>query len=211
MKVGEKNIDHIVYAVPDLKQAMADLTTRLGVAPSFGGYHRDQGTKNALLNLGDGAYLEILAVDEGNTTVSAPRWMGVDVIDDFAITRWSVKGEDIIAEAAALRSFHPQMGQIYACQRQKSDGGLLQWQMTLPLAEPAIEVTPFVTDWKGGTIHPTDSLPAACQLLEIQLVHPKPRSLRSLLKKLDIDLTIEKGATASIKILVDSPQGKVWL
>ena len=42
-------IDHLVYAVPDLAAAVADIEERTGVAPVPGGAHVGRGTYNALL------------------------------------------------------------------------------------------------------------------------------------------------------------------
>ena len=45
-------IDHLVYAVPDLPAAVADLAERFGVEARAGGRHLGRGTHNALLALG---------------------------------------------------------------------------------------------------------------------------------------------------------------
>ena len=42
-------IDHLVYAVPDLQAAVADVTERFGVRAQSGGRHIGLGTHNALL------------------------------------------------------------------------------------------------------------------------------------------------------------------
>lgn len=44
-------IDHLVYAVPDLRAAVADVEERLGVRARDGGRHTGPGTYNALLAL----------------------------------------------------------------------------------------------------------------------------------------------------------------
>jgi hypothetical protein len=53
---------------------------KLGVKPVIGGRHLLHGTKNALINLGNQCYLEILAKDEENPTFKGTRWMGIDLI-----------------------------------------------------------------------------------------------------------------------------------
>ena len=68
-----RQIDHIVYTVLNLDTAIADFDRKLGVRPIFGGYHTVFGTKNALINLDNGIYLELLAADETNTDVQVPR------------------------------------------------------------------------------------------------------------------------------------------
>lgn len=54
-------IDHLLIAVEDLEKAM-DLYRRLGFQVLAGGEHLDAGTKNALVPLADGAYLELIGI-----------------------------------------------------------------------------------------------------------------------------------------------------
>jgi len=56
-------IDHIVLAVPNLEEGILWLEKKLGVRPAYGGQHLTEGTHNALLNLGNNCYLELLAID----------------------------------------------------------------------------------------------------------------------------------------------------
>eukprot|EP01041_Mallomonas_annulata_P036456 gene36456-59569_t len=56
-------IDHLVYATDDLERTVASLGELLGVTPTPGGQHLGKGTRNELVALGDGAYLEIVGPD----------------------------------------------------------------------------------------------------------------------------------------------------
>ena len=78
-----KQLDHIVYAVPDLGAAVEEFEARTGIRPVFGGYHKDRGTKNALVSLGHKVYLEFLAID-AESEVTPPRWMGIDLLKSRA-------------------------------------------------------------------------------------------------------------------------------
>ncbi|MEM1215647.1 MAG: VOC family protein [Bacteroidota bacterium] len=211
MQVGTHYVDHIVYAVPDLEAATKDLSERLGVRPTFGGYHRDQGTKNALLNVGEGCYLEVIAADVENETISSPRWMGVDLITTARITRWSLKSQDLIAEAATLRAYDAGMGVIHGGQRQTAAGDQLAWQMTLPLAAPVVEIAPFITAWGAASVHPTASLAQACHLRQIVFTHPTPERVAHLFRQLGVTNPVQKHSLASIRILLETSKGMVWL
>lgn len=206
-----RTIDHIVYAVFDLDRAIADFTQQLGIAPVFGGRHEGRGTKNALLNLGKGCYLEIIAIDEWNTSVAPPRWMGLDVLEQPQITRWCLKSEDLAKDQAILKAFDPKMGEQWNGQRLTASGERLAWEMLLPLPEPEVEVVPFMVDWSASAFHPTERLEEQCNYLELVLTHPQPRQLEELMDALAIDIQVTQGERTNIAIHVDTPNGRVVL
>ncbi|MEL6988136.1 MAG: VOC family protein, partial [Bacteroidota bacterium] len=74
-------LDHIVLNVPNLEEAIDDFFKLTGSKASFGGYHKNEGTKNALISLGPKMYLEFLAVDEDNKKIKGNRWMGIDLCE----------------------------------------------------------------------------------------------------------------------------------
>lgn len=208
---SKRKIDHIVYAVPDLEAAILEFEAMTGVRPTFGGYHQHKGTKNALVNIGDGAYLELITVDQENTTISAPRWMGVDLIQEAKVTRWSLKSDQLEQDSQALRSYHAKMGLIEGGQRNTAAGDLLSWMMIMPLAEPAVEIAPFVTSWGENSVHPTQNLSPVCPLLDIQFVHPEPVALADLWRQLGLNYPILAGTTPQIKVVLDCPKGNIEL
>src|SRR5690606_9108273 len=112
----------LAYAVPNLEKAVADLVKKLGVAPVMGGHHRSQGTHNALVHLGKGCYLEIIAPDPSNTDFSGQRWMGIDLVTSPKITRWAVKSNDLDRDAAYLATVDPRLGDLKGGSRKKPDG-----------------------------------------------------------------------------------------
>ncbi|NRB53376.1 MAG: VOC family protein [Saprospiraceae bacterium] len=206
-----RKIDHIVYAVPDLDQAIHDFQLKTGITPVFGGYHKNQGTKNALVNIGDGVYLELITIDHDNAAISSPRWMGVDLITEAQVTRWSLKSDQLEPDSDALKAFDEQMGVIEGGQRKTANGDLLSWMMILPLAEPAVEIAPFVTSWGADSIHPTQNLPEVYPLLDILFYHPDPDSLSTLWRQLGLSYPIHPAAVAQIKIILDCPNGRIEL
>ena len=175
-----RKIDHIVYATKDLDEGMSYIQWALGIKPQFGGYHADQGTKNAVLNFGNGCYLEIITVDHDNQNVNAPRWMGVDLLSSSKITRWALKSDDLARDSSILKNYNSEMGVLHGGQRAMSDGNLLTWEMTLPLPSPEVEIIPFMTDWQKSDFHPTDRLTQNCELVELIVSHPTPESVQPI-------------------------------
>lgn len=201
-----RTVDHIVYAVPNLEQACDELEKGLGIRPVFGGYHQTQGTKNALLNLGNGAYLELLAVDMENKVIPPPRWMGVDLIDKARITRWALKSQNLESDSTYLQSYNSELGKIQGGQRKTQDGSLLKWQLIMPTSTPMMDVLPFMVDWQESSHHPTDRLAEVCPLLEVKIAHPQAEKIQTIFEQLGVQLEVKKGAE-KIEIVLEGRKG----
>jgi hypothetical protein len=207
-----RSIDHLVYTVPNLEAAIDDLEAKLGIRPVFGGYHDTQGTKNALVNLDKGAYLEILAADDGNTAISPPRWMGVDCLTGARMTRWAIKSDDLLTDSKMLQAYDKAMGTIFGGSRQTASGGWLRWEMILPTAEPEVEIVPFMVDWRKSEIHPHDVLPnMGCSLVELYATHPEPATLQPLLAQLGVKIRVVDGAQVGLRMKIKCPNGIIEL
>ncbi|MFY0592792.1 VOC family protein [Roseivirga sp.] len=209
MIFGKRKLDHIVYVVKDLAEACDHFEALLGVRPVFGGYHPSQGTKNALISLGNDQYLELIAIDYDNKKIAAPRWMGIDLIQKAQVTRWAIKSDNLVADAAILQKANPQLGQIKEGKRQTSNGDLLEWKLLLPLAHPEVELLPFSIDWGQNNTHPTNSMDDNCELVELFGYHPKPESITPTLIEMGIDLKIFKAETIKLKAKINCPNGIV--
>ena len=193
-------IDHIVYIVPDFESALDDLEGKLGVRPQVGGRHLSRGTKNALLNLGNECYLEVLAADPENTTFLGERWMGVDLIKKPTISRWAIQSANIEHDCQVLKKYHPNLGEIAAGERKTQEGDILRWKMSLPLALPQIEIVPFLLDWSTSAYHPTKKLEEACKLLEIKFFHPQPEIVNPIFQQLNLPYIVGSSGNAKIEV-----------
>eukprot|EP01043_Picozoa_sp_COSAG02_P061520 COSAG02_NODE_8288_length_2631_cov_2.456951_4_plen_184_part_00 len=146
-------VDHLVYAVPGLlEDACADFARRTGVTPSPGGVHKGLGTHNALAALGNGAYLEILALDPGQPSPERT-WMAIDTVTEPCIVTWASKHEDLHAAAdeACKQGYDP--GNVKAFSRPDPDSGEeLRWELAYnhykqPL--PGSGLVPFLISCKS--------------------------------------------------------------
>jgi catechol 2,3-dioxygenase-like lactoylglutathione lyase family enzyme len=116
-------LDHLVIAVADLAQAMADYT-RLGFTVVAGGEHPGGATHNALVAFADGTYLELLAFLAPNPT---HRWWGRGPgLIDFALLPDDTAAVVTAAQAQGLALIGPSTGG-----RVRPDGVRLIWQTAL--------------------------------------------------------------------------------
>jgi len=152
-------IDHLVYCVHNLEEGINYFIDNYGIHPVIGGRHLNEGTKNAIINLGNKCYLEILAVDEENTKKAKNRWMGIDLLTSPKITRWAIKSTNLEEDKHALIRYNDQLGQVESGLRKRPNNTNLTWKLTKPLSHPEVEAVPFLVDWSGTDSYPTYGLP----------------------------------------------------
>lgn len=208
----KRKIDHIVYAVSNLDYAIKSFEKLTGITPIFGGYHTTEGTKNALINLQDGMYLEFIAIDTTNTNVTQSRWMGVDILTKNQVTRFAIKSNDLEKDSSILKTYNADMGKKKGGSRHTATGELLQWELVMPLAYPEVEIIPFALDWSTSEVHPHTMLPdMQCHLIDLQATHPTPEKITPILKQLNCDMQIEKKEFISLQLTLNTPKGIVTI
>ena len=68
MRTSQKaSLDHIIVAVPHLKEALENFKRQSGYLPMAGGRHENYKTHNALISFDQNSYLEFLAPDPEST------------------------------------------------------------------------------------------------------------------------------------------------
>jgi hypothetical protein len=201
-------IDHLVYAVPDLRAAVADVEERLGVRAMDGGRHPGLGTHNALLALAPATYLEIIAADPGQPQPSMARPFGIDGISHGGLAGWALACDDIDATVARARHNGYDPGEAIDGQRAGPTGTVLHWRMTP--GRTAGGLVPFLISW-GSTEHPARSAPRGVTLETFHLEHPDPPSVAPLLAALGADVEIRPAATAALVARLRGPDGSVVL
>lgn len=201
-------LDHLVLAAPDLAAAVAAFTERTGVQPAPGGSHQGLGTANHLVDLGNGAYLEIIGPDPAQPAPAQPRPFRIDELHAPRLITWAVRTDaldDLLAEARA-GGYDP--GDPLAMSRRSPSGQLLEWRLTAPRFDYGDGLVPFLIDW-GSTAHPTSrGLPRA-ELLELRATHPDPASVRPALAVLRADLHIDIADHVSLTARVRGTAGPV--
>jgi ketosteroid isomerase-like protein len=205
-----ESVDHLVYAAPDLDAAVAKLEAALGVRASPGGQHPGRGTRNALLLLGPTAYLEIIAPDPGQPKPDGPLWLDLDRLEGPRLATWAARTADPARVAAEAARLGVTLGPVHPDTRRRTDGVLLSWTYTDPRTLIADGIVPFFIDW-GQTPHPSRSAAAGVTLVGLRAEHPEPERVRGVLRLLEIDLPVDRGAAPALIATLETPRGRVEL
>ncbi|MEE8338088.1 MAG: VOC family protein [Dehalococcoidia bacterium] len=203
-------LDHLVYAAPDLDAAVDELERRLGVRAAPGGRHPARGTYNALLSLGDGAYLEIIAPDPQQPDPDASRSFAVDQLDAPLLRTWAAKAPDIEQRVARARAAGYDPGDPRAMSRERPDGVTLSWQLTASGLPAGGWLVPFLIDW-GDSPHPAGSAPEGVTVESLRAEHPQPETVRPLLDALEVELDVTTGPAPRLVARLNTPRGLVEL
>jgi hypothetical protein len=204
------DVDHLVYAAPDLSEAIGSVEHLLGCSVVPGGRHRDWGTRNALVSLGDATYLEIIGPDSESTIDGPPTLFGIDRLDEPRIVTWAAKGSNLSGIIASARRAGVDLGSVSGGRRALPDGSTLAWQLTDPFADRVGGVVPFFIDW-GASSHPARSLPPTCELLTLEVEHPDPERVLAAMAALDVALDVVAAPGIRITATIQTPRGVVTL
>ncbi len=164
------------------------------------------GTHNRLLRLGEGAYLELIAIDPEPRGRTDPRWFGLD--DPTTRTRLS-DGPRLVhwvasVDTTALPTLPFDVGPWEPFQR-----GNLSWQLTVRSdgALPADGVVPSLICWSGPA-HPAARLPDAGVVLEaLELEHPRAADVQRQLALLGLPYRCSPAAVPRLTAHLRTPGG----
>ena len=198
-------LDHLAVAAATLEAGQAAVEAALGVALRPGGQHARYGTHNALLGLGAGRYLEVIAPDPAAPPPEVPRWFGLDHVGGPPrLANWIVRVEDVEAARAAL-PVDP--GPIVEMAR-----GALRWRITVPEdgSLPLGGGCPTLITWDAGGPPPGETLPVSgVGLVRLVVRHPQGAALAAAFGPVE-GVEIGTGDFA-LKAVFTTPRGEVAL
>lgn len=203
------DVDHIIYAVPDLEAAIEAIERRLWVRAVLGGKHPGAGTHNALLSLGEGAYLEILAPDPEQDTVAGPLRRALDFSRPHIAT-WAANSPDIEARAARAAAARLTIGPVVRASRALPDGDTLRWSFTFPPPPEGDGLVPFLIAWEPGP-HPSETSPRGCRLASLRGEHPEPERIGAMLEAIGAEMVVSRGDKPALIATIEGPSGTVEL
>jgi len=203
-------LDHIVYAVPDVAKAVADLEQRLGVRAASGGKHFGIGTHNALLSLSDSAYLEIIGPDPDQPPPTMPRPFGIDTLTPPRLFTWLAKANHLEKQLERARALGYNLGTITPMSRDLPDGTRIEWRLAIPPQPLGDWLVPTLIEWHTDR-HPAKTSPRGCTLVELYGEHPRPETVRPILDAIEVSLDLRQGPVPSLTAILDTPKGRVTL
>jgi len=181
----QTNLDHIVIGAANLEQGVAYVQEKLGIDIPKGGEHPLMGTHNHVMQLGNDAFLEVIAINPAATAPQRPRWFGLDdpsvqhsIATEPRLLTWVVNTTDLIALQSRLAFA---LGVVTPLSR-----GDLNWLFAVPDDGRLLAggLVPHVMQWKTSE-HPSRNMADLnCRLSKLTIHHPYAHWLTSILADL---------------------------
>ncbi len=207
--VPSARFDHLVVGIRSLAEGTAQFIRLTGVAPANGGAHPGRGTENALVSLGPGEYLEIIAPQ------MAARLSASDAklreLDRLTIVAWAIAVDNIdtlreTLKAAGFATPLPQSGA-----RITPSGERLAWEV-VKLSDAKIAGAPFFIEWSESATHPSATSPPGCVRERFRIQTPASDRLSALLEAVGVSgVTVTHGAHAIEAVVVSGARRAIFM
>src|SRR5256884_1910239 len=201
-------LDHIILGCKDLDRGIDLIEENTGVRPAIGGVHPGRGTRNALLSLGERSYLEIIAPDPAQQKIV--HFPQIRQMTDPRLIGWAVHPPDIAAVAKQLSENKIAFTGPDDGSRKRPDGRVLNWK-TINLADDRGGLLPFFIEWSVDSVHPSKDTSAHCELDYFEILSADPEELSSTLKRIGLDLPVQRSDKARLHALISGPKGDAKL
>ncbi len=209
-------LDHLVIGARTLDEGVDWIDDRLGVDIPRGGRHPQMGTHNCVMQIGNGAYLEVIAVDPAGESPARPRWFDMDnpwvaaaLAQGPRLLTWvaRVPAPGMLAHLADRATW----GEPRAMRRDH-----LRWLITVPDDGrlPGGGLLPTLIEWQCEPPAASMANPG-CTLRRLTLFHRSPNWLRDRLEDIGARALAEveyaDSAHARVEATLDTPAGRVVL
>lgn len=204
-------LDHLTIIAPSLAEGLRHVRECLGIELTFGRQHPHMGTHNRLLDLGDSAYLEVIAVDPDAPAPAHPRWFG---LSDAAAARqawdegrrlrgWVARTSRIDAHVARHRGVYGDSHEFGSANGSYCfaipPGGVL----------PMDGLAPSLIDRRGKSPFMPPETDKGCRLAAFRLLHPDPSAVAQLYQSLRLQGAPEVAYGDTIRYVaeIETPAG----
>ena len=216
MRVSSQ-MDHLVVAASNLEEGADYLREVLGVDVPMGGRHEMMGTWNRVMSLGDGVYLELIAINPEMDPPDQPRWFGLDdphvrasLTAGPRLLTWAVNTDDL--DSLVASSLVP-LGNIREAQRDD-----LRWKVAISEdgRMPASGLLPLCIQWMVE-FHPSAKMAdLGISFKELRLLHNRPQWMEAALESVGNPKNVKIKAipdneTNRLELVLNTPNGEVIL
>ena len=208
--MADGELDHLVYATPDVDATVADLEVKLGVRAAIGGRHIGRGTRNALIALSEFSYLEIIGPDSAQRDVPRPLWFGVDTLAAPRLVAWAIQLGDVERVMGDSARSGVILGKLAHGSRETADGGTIRWRLTEPSAMVDDGLVPFLIDW-GRSRHPAATAPRGVSLRSMRGEHPEPDRVMRDVSAVSAKLLVVRAPRPALVAVLAGKRGEVEL
>ena len=205
-------LDHLLFGVPDLSEGMALVHSRLGMAPVLGGKHPGVGTHNALLSLGSGTYLEIIAPDPSQNVPDQDLPYGLAGLKAPKLITWAVCPANWKNHSRQIKLWGVET-RLREGFRASPDGKQFRWrsiQLVPPVKVEGHDLTglmPFAIEWQSAQ-HPAASAPGKLQLESLALMLPHPHVLSKVVNELELPCKVDCAPEARMAARIQVEPGR---
>ena len=211
------SLDHIVIAADNLQQGADYVHKTLGVAIPVGGKHQSMATHNLVMQLGNDAYLEVVAIDPEGQTPRHPRWFGLDTPHMRAAVKQQPRLITWVINTTDLASLANQAGFDIGTPTKLSRDNL-SWEFALPDDGRLLGagMLPYCIRWHSSP-HPAQGMvDKGCLLQELTIHHNRPHWLSDRLDAIEAGHLIHieplpDNETAYLSATIDTPNGSIIL
>ena len=208
--MSDLRVDHIIYAVDDLKTAAAWFRDEFGFGSVAGGRHPGWGTANRIVPLGH-EYIELVAVIDREQAATSDFGRAVlkAVASGQRLAGWAVATDDLQGIASHLNL------EVTRGSRTRPDGSTLCWQLAGVAQAFSTGALPFFIQWEappelhpGAAVAEHDVTPREITWIEIAA---QENTLNAWLGDCDLPLRITEGPPTLSAIAISTATGELVL
>ena len=211
------SLDHIVIAADSLQQGSDYVQQTFGVEISAGGKHQSMATHNLVMQLGNDAYLEVIAIDSDGQIPRHPRWFGLDTPLMRAAIREQPRLITWVMNTSDIQSLANQADFDIGIPTKLSRDNL-SWEFALPDDGRLLGngMLPYCIQWHSSP-HPSQKMvDHGCLLQALTIHHNRPRWLNDRLDAIGADHLVyieplPDNETSYLSATIDTPNGTVEL
>ncbi len=206
-------IDHVIWAVPDLDRGVEVFRELSGVDPIIGGVHPGRGTRNSLVSAGEKMYLEIIAPDpeqmpfdpEANPVQAFAHV--ISNMPDPEVDMFAFSATDLDAITARGRELGLDVVGPTPGERRTPDGVLIRWSHVDFIGHGFGQFVPFALNWLDSP-HPSTTSPPGAVILGITVEHPRADELRRIYEGLGVPAEVVQADEPRIRVKMSSERGE---